>query len=798
MTKLSYQLLRKNVEHRLGTTISSARECMTLSKALMDVVQAKVSVTTIKRFWGIVVSDISPSKFTLNAMARYIGYVDFADFEQGMDADNSDSSATWENYRTTSRELSAFCLNCLKSRMGSQRYSYTLRRDFTKSFFDGFRSSGKVATAMVAPSGWGKSVNIAHIVDEYFMAGGSQCYGDLLFYFDMQAIKGFSRYTSLLEELFVSMLGGSGSYDFKSVFMRHPNWRKGDVYIVIDSVSTEEQLSKIVALVNNYRQEGWLHIIFTIRPTIWILGSKSIPLECMEQFHNVDTSVNATSYCNVPLLSIYERIMILYNSNCISIYSFRLLYRVETEHLLCIPEHMGILIGQCMRGDFSTLNLMWAIFKTKVAARSFRHRLSGFLATMVEATDYGRKRSVVVDSNLFHALEIYHEVFDTFCILGTIRVRFFDDERLDVGAVLTFNDSHFFEFILFSYWLNNGGYDVSLSLLERISSFYGSDEYLKLRILSWMVKYAFREGIVECINGVFALADKVFSNADYVAEIRGLLCSEFASHPQLRHQIMRTDDELIYYLCSYSDIDHLDTSMRFVIEEILGRESCRPYHLRACMIYIYSYFIDCDKAGCEKVYARMSEFVEGLTEHSTTDYLVEFAAQMMMEAIETNSVSAKVLNYVEEYVRESFSGSNLHNQYLLGMGFILIDVLVLTRNYTVCKKLTDIILRKCDGTVSEYVYNIAIMMNISSLLHSGRLREAGEAVDDINVELWLRQLPDSHFFFFSMRLGNLFYLLMKSGCALPQKLPYHIVSHMRSNMAHHFRHTRIQERFSGD
>ena len=44
----SYQLLRKNVERRLGFVVSSARECRALSKALMEVCQAAVSETTIK------------------------------------------------------------------------------------------------------------------------------------------------------------------------------------------------------------------------------------------------------------------------------------------------------------------------------------------------------------------------------------------------------------------------------------------------------------------------------------------------------------------------------------------------------------------------------------------------------------------------------------------------------------------------------------------------------------------------------------------------------------------------------
>lgn len=799
MSLLSYQLLRKNVEHRLGITISSARECVALSQALLDVVQAKVSITTIKRFWGLVSSDVKPSKFTLNALSRYVGYVDFPDFEQGIRADDtSDSSSTWENYRSIAREISEFSLNCLKSRMGMQRYSSTLRRDFTKNFFDSFRSSGKVATAMVAPSGWGKSVNVAHIVDEYFIAGGSQCYGDLLFYFDMKAIVGFSRYTQLLEELFISMLGGSGNYDFKSLFLRHPNWRKGDVYIVIDSVSTEEQLSKIIALVNNYSMEGWLHIIFTCRPTLWILGSKSIPLESQHQFHNLDCSANETTYCNVPTMSIGERLLMLFHSNTMNVYSFRLLCRNEVNTLLSIPSHMSILQDQTMRGNFSVLDLLWAVFKTKVAERSSRLRLSGFLSNMLEATNYGRIRNVRVDSKLFMALQSYSDVFEIFSALGVIKIKFFDDAHMDAGVMLTFNDGHFFEFILFSYWLSNNGYIVDMALMESISAFYNDDEHLKLKVLKWIFRYAFREGVVDCVSGAFDFAERAFSDTRYVFEFRNLVCSLYASHPGIRHLMMRSDAELIYYLCNYSDVDHLDSSLRHVIEMILERQSCRDYHLRAYMVYIYSYFIDYDKAGCERVYARLSEFLKPHKEHSTLDYLVEFAAQMMMEAIETNSVSVEVLQYVEEYLYKSFADANLYDEQLLSVGFIMIDVLVLTRNYAVCKKLTDIILRKCDGVVSGYVYNIAIMMNISSLLHAGRLREACDAAMMIDMEKWFRLLPDSHFYFFSMRLGNLLYLLLKAGYNLPDGIPLKVVESMRASMRYHFRHTRIQERFPGD
>jgi len=798
MTELSYQLLRKNVEHRLGVAISSARECQTLSQALMDVVQAKVSVTTIKRFWGIVSSDISPSKFTLNAMARYIGYEDFADFEQGVDADTSDSDTTWEKYRAIAREITEFSLNCVKSRMGPQRYSSSLRRDFTRRFFEDFRASGKVATAMVAPSCWGKTVNIAHIVDEYFMAGGSRCYGDLLFYFDTQALRGFSRYTNLIEELFISMLGSSGDYDFKSVFMRHPNWRKGHVYIFIDTISTEEQLNKIISLVNIYNQEDWLHVVFTTRPTLWILGSKWIPMESQSQFYGLECVASDTQYCNVPSLSLSERFMMLHNSNTLSPYSFRLLYCDETQRILGVPGYMSIMMDMCLKGDFSVTNLMWSVFKTKLASRSPQLRLAGFLSSMVEAMDYGRKDMVVMNSRLFQIIENYREIFEVFCTLGTIKVRFFDDRHLDLGSVLSFSDSHFFDFLIFSYWINLGGTVVDLSLMERVAVFYGCNDDLKLRILTWMVRYIFREELVDCINGVFDLAESVFNNPKCTDSLRSILCSEYASHPGLRQSVMRSDAELIYYMSSYMDADHLDSTMRYVATEILSRESCRAYHLRAYMVCMYSYFIDFDRDGCAKTYARMTEFLNTVTEHSSMDYLVEFGTQMMMEGIEGDDVSPKVLSYVEDYACKCFSNDKLYDGQLLGVGYILIDTLVLTHNYAACRRLTDIILQKGGGMGSGYVYNIATMMNISSLLHSARIRECNEALSELDLECWLRQLPDSQFFFFAMRLGNLLFMLSKAGCHIPVPVPLPMLVRLHNAMLGHTRHERIQGRFKGD
>ena len=57
-----------------------------------------MSASTLRRFWGYVSEGVSPSKFTKDVLAKFLGYTDFEQFglSQGMGEQQSQMVIGWE------------------------------------------------------------------------------------------------------------------------------------------------------------------------------------------------------------------------------------------------------------------------------------------------------------------------------------------------------------------------------------------------------------------------------------------------------------------------------------------------------------------------------------------------------------------------------------------------------------------------------------------------------------------------------------------------------------------------------
>lgn len=77
-------LCKKMVEEKVGWGSSDAwshADCLALCETISEETGISLSVTTIKRLWGKVSYDGSPSTTTLNALALYLGYENWRDFK---------------------------------------------------------------------------------------------------------------------------------------------------------------------------------------------------------------------------------------------------------------------------------------------------------------------------------------------------------------------------------------------------------------------------------------------------------------------------------------------------------------------------------------------------------------------------------------------------------------------------------------------------------------------------------------------------------------------------------------------
>ena len=86
------ELLRRAVERALGRRMQTNKDFDCLADCIYEKIHAKISTTTLKRIWGYLSEGVTPRRYTLDQLARFIGYDDFDAFSASLETDKAPES----------------------------------------------------------------------------------------------------------------------------------------------------------------------------------------------------------------------------------------------------------------------------------------------------------------------------------------------------------------------------------------------------------------------------------------------------------------------------------------------------------------------------------------------------------------------------------------------------------------------------------------------------------------------------------------------------------------------------------
>ena len=84
-----FERLKHEVETLVGRTIMSPKDFEFLTCQIQGYTNETISVSTLKRMWGYVVTSCKPSVYNLNLLSRMVGYPDWESFVAGKNAVSS-------------------------------------------------------------------------------------------------------------------------------------------------------------------------------------------------------------------------------------------------------------------------------------------------------------------------------------------------------------------------------------------------------------------------------------------------------------------------------------------------------------------------------------------------------------------------------------------------------------------------------------------------------------------------------------------------------------------------------------
>ena len=90
--KQAIEQLRLAVERKAGRKMQTNKDFDCLSESVYDQTHAKISTTTLKRIWGYLSEGVTPRRYTLDQLARFIGYDDFDAFCASLETDKAPES----------------------------------------------------------------------------------------------------------------------------------------------------------------------------------------------------------------------------------------------------------------------------------------------------------------------------------------------------------------------------------------------------------------------------------------------------------------------------------------------------------------------------------------------------------------------------------------------------------------------------------------------------------------------------------------------------------------------------------
>lgn len=93
-TAKTIENLRNEIEVAIHRRLATPKDFEALREMIFLRLHILVSATTLKRIWGYIDDSVSTRRSTLDILARYIGYVDFDAYENGMVGDIAESPSS--------------------------------------------------------------------------------------------------------------------------------------------------------------------------------------------------------------------------------------------------------------------------------------------------------------------------------------------------------------------------------------------------------------------------------------------------------------------------------------------------------------------------------------------------------------------------------------------------------------------------------------------------------------------------------------------------------------------------------
>jgi hypothetical protein len=505
--------LKEEIQLKFGGEIAYAKDCQILSLQILETTKRQLSESTLKRFFGIIDSPFSPSKFTLDTLAVYLNFSNWQDFVNSFENEkhfysNFDSWKQLKNRVNVITELS------YKSMKGKEDglFEGAPLREFADFHFQSFLDSPQIASAFVAPGGYGKSTLIAQLTEKYF-TGEDAIYPDDI----VCLIDGSILYNLITQNIKINRLYQLLKFDpqdsFSNYFRENPEKVKGRFVMIIDGfnemVFSPQELNhfigNLIKIVASYENLDWFKLFISCRPDVWRAFSSSVKKNTFLQskWYRINFDVPEPNEINVPKLTKREVRKSSHEFlDGLSLGKRQMLF--ENYDLFRFPLFVHLLQSGRINLNSSLFELLKQYVCEVYLSGPYQIERTNLLNSIVQLSEKGRLGTFVSKDKLFPS-GISSVAYNVMVSYGILKEFTKSLNFLDLTTYVEFSQDIIFSFLVANKWIEER--ELNRELIESIYNYYPKSSEFREQVLRFIIQYSFLVGKTDFLKELFMLSE---------------------------------------------------------------------------------------------------------------------------------------------------------------------------------------------------------------------------------------------------------------------------------------------------
>ncbi|HEY0273820.1 MAG TPA: hypothetical protein VGC22_11585 [Chitinophaga sp.] len=521
MIDLSYDFiitLQKEVLRKFGAEVILPADCKHLSQSILDATTKLVSETTLKRVFGFAVAQHSFSRYTLNTLSQYCCYKDWEDFQhqhiRQVHGAPVEESTKWASLKAKANAVSHYTLLTLKNRSGVP-FQQTAPRQYCFAHVERFLESDYAATALIAPSGWGKSIALVHVAEHFWFGRDARYKQDICWFIHAHAagsllLKGFSLSTWLDNQLNL----GAGE-NLREYFSQHYKDKGGRLLLIIDgfdeiSVAGDKLrvlYSKLEDFVYSNDRYPWVKVILSIRSSTWSeIFQHSQQYPAFRRYWYLGQEMEEETSINLPPLTEQEVKTVLYNYQfdpaTVRTFSEQFLQRLRHPYYLQIFCQLNVDAEKQFVDEHLSL---FEIISKFVQQRLFNSPSNSFkiriIEKMLSLLDMGRN-GLYTDKSLL--LNQHLDLFPAYkeLLADNILVEENLSQEVMFNVKVRFAHNFLLEYFTAMKYLQDHHQQITENLVQQVLKHFPQSTF-RVEVFKWLLRYAINQQQIQGIQYIF-------------------------------------------------------------------------------------------------------------------------------------------------------------------------------------------------------------------------------------------------------------------------------------------------------